>query len=250
MSVLNAEFSIDKEKERTMMAMMNVSDMIICMLTLSCTVTGTQAGDSETQQLGTRQAEQDVQLAKAKFQSGLVSLVDVLESEKNLLLSKRDQAASLKDKINVQRELLECLKKTRDLMREQYQAGGDGTLLAEIEYLDAKRCLSYMENSVELDNVLVARFQLKQAQYDAGLAAIDDVLAAREELILHRRDLAMNAKEWISMQRALVALLKQECEILAQRLRLANGDNRLLKEAEQRHRDAVEELKRMESSEG
>lgn len=254
MSVLNVDFSIDKEQGRAMMAMMNVSDMIICMLTLSCTVTGAQAGGSGTQQLDTRQAAHDVQRAQARFQSGLASFAGVFETEKNLLLNKRDQAACLKDKIDVQRELIECLKKTRDMMREQYQAGSDAdeALRAEIEYLDAKRCLSYMENSVELDKVLVTRFQLKQAQYNAGLAAIDDVLAAREELILHRRDLAVNANERLRLQRDLTALLLKEYELQQQRQdsSVAEGGSRLLHECEQRHRDAVEELKHMETAAG
>ena len=259
MSILKVSFYIDKEKGRPMMAMMKVSYMILSMLALSCTVTGAHAqseapGDSGTQQLEIRQAEQNVQLEKEKFKNGLASFADVLEAEKNLILSKRDQAANLQDRIAVQRELVACLKKISDQVKISGQMGlpageADGVLLAEIDYLDAKRCLSYMENSVELENVLNARVQLKQVRYDNGLAGADEVLAAREALILHRRDLAMNAQELTSLQRDLVALLKQKYELL-KRMRdsgFAEDGTRRLQECEQRHREAAEELKRMET---
>lgn len=244
MSGLNVEISIDKKTGRTMMQTMKVPYMILCMMSLACTAIGEQAGDFGNKPLETGQAEQNVQLAKDRFKNGLASFMEVLDEEKNLILCKRNQAANLQARIAVQRELVECLKKISEQVRRT-DGDGDGMLLAEISYLDARRCLSYMENSVELENVLNARIQLKQARYDNGLAGADEILAAREALILHRRALAMNAQEIISLQRDLVALLKQKYELLKQKHDSGNmeGGDRLLQEFEQRHREAAEELK-------
>ncbi len=228
---------------------MNMSDLILCALALSGTVGGTLAGDSGKQRSET---VQDVQLAKERYEQGLCSFEEVLEAEKNFLLSKRDQAAGLQDKIAVQRELVECLQKVKKINNEMLRSSvGDieSVLMAEIAYLDARRCLAYMENSVALEEALDVRIRLAQTRYQSGLAGVDELLAAHKALILHRRDLAMSTKERIGLQRDLVDLLKQEFDLLQERLAsgVAEGGFQLLKECERRHLEAAEELKGMES---
>ena len=258
MSGLKIDFSIDKERIPIMLTTMKTFWMTVGLLALSCTAPEAYAlsaseGNSVHQKLEMGKEEKDVQLAKEKFQSGLVAFSDVLEAEKNLIVHQMDQAESLQDKIDVQRELVECLKRISEQMQQQSAEGdAEKSLQAKIAYLDAKRRLAYMEHSIELENVLIVKLQLEQSRYERGLAGIDAVLAARRTLILHRRDLAVNANERLRLQRDLTALLQKEYELQQQRQdsSVAEGGSRLLHECEPRHRDAVEELKRMETAAG